>query len=146
MSRVADEYAVSGSEAGRVENVALLVGRVLMCVLFIHGGWGKLLAAGATQALFAKLGLPVPVLAWLVAVIVELIGGLAILLGLYARIAGIVLAVWCVATALVAHTNFADRNMEIHFWKNMAMAGGFLYVFVFGAGIYSLDRLRTRYR
>jgi len=130
----------------RIENLALLLARILMSCIFIHGGWSKLLAASATQAAFGQRGLPVPVLAWLVAVIVELIGGLALLFGLFARATGLVLAIWCVATALVAHTNFADRAQEIQFWKNMAMTGGFLYVFCFGAGIYSLDRLRTRYR
>jgi len=130
----------------RIENLALLLARILMSWIFIHGGWSKLLAASATQAAFGQRGLPVPVLAWPVAVIVELIGGLALLFGLFARATGLVLAIWCVATALVAHTNFADRAQEIQFWKNMAMTGGFLYVFCFGAGIYSLDRLRTRYR
>jgi putative oxidoreductase len=130
----------------RIENLALLLARILMSWIFIHGGWSKLLAASATQAAFGQRGLPVPVLAWLVAVIVELIGGLALLFGLFARATGLVLAIWCVATALVAHTNFADLAQEIQFWKNMAMTGGFLYVFCFGAGIYSLDRLRTRYR
>ena len=130
----------------RIENLALLLARILMSWIFIHGGWSKLLAASATQAAFGQRGLPVPVLAWLVAVIVELVGGLALLFGLFARATGLVLAIWCVATALVAHTNFADRAQEIQFWKNMAMTGGFLYVFCFGAGIYSLDRLRTRYR
>jgi putative oxidoreductase len=76
-----------------------------------------------------------------VAVSVELGGGLAILFGLFTRPAGAVLAVWCIATALVAHTHFADRNMQIHFMKNTAMAGGFLYVAVFGAGAWSLDAL-----
>lgn len=131
----------------RTENIAMLIARILMCWLFIEGGWGKLTNPGAIQAAFdQRYGLPVPVLAWLIAVLVEGLGGLAILFGLYARAAGLVLAIWCVATAFVGHSNWADRNMEIHFWKNMAMCGGFLYVFAFGAGIYSLDRLRTRYR
>jgi putative oxidoreductase len=131
----------------KTENWALLIGRVLMSWIFITGGWGKLMAAAATQAAFGdRYGLPAPMLAWLVAVVVELGGGLAILLGLYARAAGLILAVWCVATALVAHTNFADRMQEINFHKNMAMAGGFLFVFAIGAGLYSLDRIRLRYR
>jgi putative oxidoreductase len=66
-------------------------------------------------------------------------GGLAILFGLFSRLVVLVLAIWCVATALIAHTNFADRNQEIHFLKNMAMMGGFLYVAAFGAGAWSLD-------
>jgi putative oxidoreductase len=48
-----------------------------------------------------------------------------------------------VATALIAHTNFADRNQEVHFMKNMAMTGGFLYVAAFGAGAWSLDTWRA---
>jgi putative oxidoreductase len=131
----------------RTQNVSLLVARILMCVLFLEGGWGKLVNAGAIQTAFGqRYGLPLPILAWLIACIVELFGGLAVLFGVYARAAGLILAIWCIATALVGHTNFADRNQEIHFWKNMAMCGGFLYMFCFGAGIYSIDRLRTRYR
>lgn len=119
------------------ENGALLVGRLLLSAIFLSGGWTKLIAAAATQAAFAQRGLPLPQLAWIIAVVVELGGGLAILFGLFTRFAAIVLAIWCVATALVAHTNFADRNMEIHFFKNIAMTGGFLYVAVFGAGAWS---------
>jgi len=81
---------------------------------------------------------------WILAVVVELGGGLAILLGLFTRPIGLVLAIWCVATALIAHTNFADRNQEIHFLKNMAMMGGFLYVAAFGAGAWSLDARWSR--
>ena len=58
---------------------------------------------------------------------------------LFARPVGLVLAVWCVATTLIAHTKLADRNQEIHFLKNMAMMGGFLYVAAFGARAWSLD-------
>ena len=131
----------------KIQNFSLLIGRILMSWIFISGGWGKLFAATATQAAFGqRYGLPLPVIAWLVAVIVELGGGVALLVGLYMRCVGLVLAVWCVATAFVAHTNFAERIQEIQFHKNMAMAGGFLYVFAFGAGLYSLDRIRLRFR
>ena len=110
-----------------------------MSLLFIHGGWGKLLAPAATQAMLASHHLPMVKFGWILAVAVELGGGLAILLGLFTRPVGLVLAVWCVATALIAHTKFADRNQEIHFLKNMAMMGGFLYVAAFGARAWSLD-------
>ena len=121
------------------ENTAALLGRVAMSVIFIHGGWGKLLAPVATQAMLAGHHLPMVQLGWLLAVVVELGGGLAILIGLFTRPVGLVLAIWCVVTALIAHTNFADRNQEIHFLKNMAMMGGFLYVAAFGARAWSLD-------
>lgn len=126
------------------ENGTLLLGRVLLSALFISGGWGKLLAAAATQAAFAQRGLPFPAIAWIVAVVVELGGGLAVLFGLFTRFTAVVLAIWCVATALIAHTNFADRNMEIHFFKNIAICGGFLFVAVLGAGAWSLDAFSLR--
>jgi putative oxidoreductase len=121
------------------ENGTLLLGRVLMSLLFILGGWGKLMAPAATQAMLASHNLPLVQVGWVLAVVVELGGGLAILFGLFTRPVGLVLAIWCVATALIAHTNFADRNQEIHFMKNMAMTGGLLYVANFGAGAWGLD-------
>jgi putative oxidoreductase len=116
------------------ENAAALLGRIAMSVIFILAGWGKLLVPAATQAMLASHHLPMVQLGWILAVVVELGGGLAILLGILTRPVGLVLAIWCVATALIAHTNFADRNQEINFLKNMAMTGGFLYVAAFGAG------------
>jgi putative oxidoreductase len=83
-------------------------------------------------------------LGWLLAVVVELGGGLAILIGLFTRPVGLVLAISCVVTALIAHTNFADRNQEIDVLKNMGMMGGFLYVAAFGARAWSLDAWWSR--
>jgi putative oxidoreductase len=125
------------------ENLATLLGRILMCLLFVTGGWGKLLGAGAAQAMFAKYNLPMVQVAWIIAVVVELGGGLAILLGLFTRPVALVCAIWCVATALIAHTNFAERVQEIMFFKNMGMTGGFLYIAAFGAGAWSLDAKRS---
>ena len=121
------------------DNVAMLLGRALLSLLFIIGGIIKLLGPAATQAGFAKLGLPMVEAAWVLAVVVEVGGGLAMLLGLYARPIAVVLAIWCVATALIAHSHIAERAQEIQFFKNMGLTGGFLYVAVFGAGAWSLD-------
>jgi putative oxidoreductase len=122
----------------RTEELATLIARVIMSAPFIWAGYTKLASAAGTQAYFAKLGLPVPELAWSVAVAVELLGGLALFLGIQARVVGVVLAAWCIATAIAAHSNFSDSNMAIHFMKNVIMAGGFLYVAVFGAGAYTI--------
>ena len=65
-----------------------------------------------------------------------------LLVGFQARLAGLVLAVFCVVTALGFHSNFADQMQMINFMKNLAMAGGFLYVASFGAGPFSLDARR----
>jgi putative oxidoreductase len=92
--------------------------------------------------MMAKYGLPVPMLAYVVTVVIELLGGIALLLGFMTRPVAVVLGLWCIATALVAHANFGDPNMRAHFMKNVAMAGGFVYVWAFGAGSLSIDRWR----
>jgi putative oxidoreductase len=120
----------------------LMVGRIFMSAIFISGGLTKLIGAAASQAMMAKYGLPMPMLAWVITVIIELGGGLALVFGVATRPTATVLGLWCIATALVAHTNFADPNMRGHFMKNAA--GGFAYVAVFGAGAYSIDAWRKR--
>jgi putative oxidoreductase len=127
-------------------NGILLLARLLLSVLFLVDGWIMLTGAAATQAYFTRLGLPLPQLAWIIAVTIELAGGLAILFGLLVRPAAVILAIFCIATALIAHVNFADTDAQIHFIKNLAMAGGFLYVAVSGAGGWSLDTALARRR
>ena len=125
---------------------ALLVGRILASIIFILGGYGKLMAATATKAYFAKTGIPLPEIAYWVAVAVELGGGILLLLGLQTRLVALVLAVFCVATAVLAHADFGDRAQLINFNKNLAMAGGFLAFTAAGAGRYSLDALLRKGR
>ena len=100
----------------RTQDIALLLGRILMSWIFISGGWGKLLAATATQAAFGqRYGLPLPLLAWLVAVVVELGGGVALLLGLYTRCVGLVLAIWCVAPPLSPTPTLPSGSKKFNF-------------------------------
>lgn len=122
----------------RYDAVAAL-GRLLLSVIFVLAGFQKLLGFGSTVGMMTYYGLPLPFLATLVAVIIELGGGILLILGWQTRVVGLLLALWCIATALIAHTNFADQNMAIHFMKNIAMAGGFLQLVAFGAGAWSLD-------
>jgi len=120
--------------------VIALLGRVLMSAIFIEGGWGKLTHLAGTAGYMASHQLPLPYVAAIVAVVVELGGGLAILAGLRTRIAALVLALWCVATAFVAHYHPEDTGQMIHFMKNICMAGGFLQLVAWGAGRLSVDR------
>lgn len=128
------------------QNAALLLGRALAAAIFVIGGYGKLMAAVATQAGFAKLGLPMPHLVYPLVVAIELGGGLLLLLGLQTRFTAVVLGAYCIATALLAHANFGDRAQEINFLKNLCMCGGFLAFYVAGAGAYSLDARIGRQR
>jgi putative oxidoreductase len=118
---------------------ASLVGRLLIGLPFAMSGFGKLVAYGATTAYIASAGLPVPPLAYAVAVLVELGGGLLLIAGYQARSVALALAVFSVAAAVAFHSNFADQNQMIHFLKNVMMAGGLLQIVAFGAGAISLD-------
>ena len=118
---------------------ASLVGRLMIGLPFAMSGFGKLAAYGATTAYIASAGLPVPPLAWVIAVLLELGGGLLLIAGYQARSVALALAVFSLATAAAFHNNFADQNQMIHFLKNVMMAGGLLQIFAFGAGAFSLD-------
>jgi putative oxidoreductase len=126
-------------KSGAMDWVGLL-GRLLMSAIFIQAGVMKAMAPAATIAYFAKDGLPVPGAAYAVALLVEIGGGLLFLVGWRARLTALVLAIWCVATAMVAHYHPGERDQMIHFMKNVCMAGGFLQIVAFGAGRLSVDR------
>jgi putative oxidoreductase len=115
------------------------VGRVLIGLPFAMSGLGKLGSYGPTTEMIGAAGLPLPPLAYAVAVVVELGGGLLLIAGFQTRQVAIALALFCLATAVSFHSNFADQNQMIHFLKNVMMAGGLLQIAAFGAGAISLD-------
>jgi len=115
------------------------LGRLLMSSLFIWAGFGKLMNPSGTAQYFASYHLPVPdVLVWIV-IIIELIGGLMILVGFQTRWVALVLAIFCLITGFAIHLPAGDLPNMINFYKNLVMAGGFLYVFAYGAGALSVD-------
>jgi len=89
-----------------------------------------------------SVGLPFPELALAAAIAVEILGGAALIAGYRTRLIAGLLAVFSVVTALIFHSALADQNQFIHFFKNIAMAGGLLQVVAFGAGRFSLDARR----
>jgi putative oxidoreductase len=115
------------------------VGRLLIGLPFAMSGLGKLGAIGPTTEMIRAAGLPLPSLALVVAVVVELGGGLLLVAGFRTRIVAFVLALFAIATALSFHTNFADQNQMINFLKNVMIAGGLLQIVAFGAGAVSID-------
>ena len=116
-------------------------GRLLIGLPFAMSGFGKLSAAGPTRQFIEAAGLPFPLLALAIAIVVELGGGLALIFGYRTRFVAAVLAVFSVATALSFHTNFADQNQMIHFLKNVMITGGLLQIVAFGSGALSVDNL-----
>jgi putative oxidoreductase len=102
-------------------------------------GLGKLAAFGPSTAMIAAAGLPVPQLAFAVAVVFGLGGGLLLVAGYHARPVAMALALFSLPTAFSFHSNFADLNQMIHFLKNVIMAGGLLQIVAFGTGALSVD-------
>lgn len=117
-----------------------LIGRILLAVIFLLSGVNKLFAPGPTQAYIAAAGLPAPLLAYIVALVVEIGGGVLLVIGWQTRWAALALAAFTLVAALGFHSNFAEQNQMIHFLKNVAIAGGLLQVFAFGAGAFSIDK------
>ncbi|MEW9806981.1 DoxX family protein [Mesorhizobium marinum] len=136
--------SVTAGHAGTsgAASLAILVGRVLLSVMFILAGYSKLTAIAGTAGWFESLGIPLPAVAVVVSGLVELVGGLAILVGFQTRLAALVLAAFTVAATLIAHTDLADQMQQLLFMKNFAVTGGFLVLAAAGAGALSVDARR----
>lgn len=118
------------------------VGRIIIALIFIMSGLTKLGAAEQTQGYIASVGLPFPLLGYLIALATEIGVGLLLLVGYQTRIAAAWLAVFTVATAVFFHNNFADQNTMINFLKNLMITGGLLQIVATGATALSLDARR----
>ena len=118
------------------------LGRLLIALIFVMSGLSKIAAPAATIAYIQSSGAPFAPAAFAIAVLVEVIGGLTLLVGFQTRIAAGALAIFTLAAAVLFHNNMADQNQMIHFLKNIAITGGLLQVIAFGAGPFSLDNRR----
>ena len=121
-----------------------LPARLLRAALFLLSGFGKVTAVAAAQAYMAAYGVS-GIQLWPAAAL-EIGGGILLLLGLELRPLGLVLAGWCLLTALIVHIAFADRNQAVNLLKNLAMAGDFLLLAERGASTYGLDSLLSSWR
>ena len=118
----------------------LPLARLLMSSLFVWDGIVQLRNPGGTAQYFASVHIPVPNIAVWISILVHLLGGLALLAGFYSRWAAALLVLVCLGTAFGVHLPAGDQDNMIHFYKNLVMTGGFLYVIAFGPGGLSLDR------
>jgi putative oxidoreductase len=116
-----------------------VVARVLMAQMFIISGWQKLLGYSGTEGYFASLGIPMASVVTPLVILIELGGGLALLLGFKTRWVAAVIALFTLGAALVAHLDFADQAQAINFMKNLAIAGGLLMFVRYGGGAASID-------
>jgi putative oxidoreductase len=120
--------------------------RLLMCSLFIWDGVLQLRDPAGTMNYFTSLNVPSPQIAVRVSIAVHLLGGAAILVGFMTRWAAGLLILLCLGTAFGVHLPAGDMENMTNFYKNLVMAGGFLYVIAFGPGALALDSRMTDVR
>lgn len=131
-----------------LQNPLALVGRILIALLFIPAGFGKISGFAGTVGYATSVGMPMPTVAVAVGLLIELLGGLALLFGFGTRIAALALAVFTLAASFFFHAYWAlpaDQQMmqQLLFFKNVAVTGGLLAFTAFGAGAWSVDGARS---
>ena len=123
----------------------ILLGRVLMMLLFVISGWGKLTGFQGTVGYMGTVGAPMPMVAAAIAVVMEFGVGIALLIGFWTRPLALLMALFVLGTALIAHTFWnvegamQTANM-VQFYKNLSIMGGLLLLAVTGAGRYALQK------
>ncbi len=125
-----------------------LSGRILLALMFLVSGYGKLMNLEGTAGFIASGGLPAPALLAVVVGLLELLGALALIAGYRVRIAGLLLALFTIAASVVFHDYWSAPSAQqfvtqLLFMKNMSVAGGMLLVSALGAGPFSLDARRA---
>ena len=126
----------------KLQELSAPIGRLFLSMIFIFSGFTKITGYAATQGYMESMGVPGMLLPLVIAV--ELLGGIAILLGFKARLVAILMAGFSIVSALLFHQFWIDESQMNPFMKNIAMAGGFLMIFAHGAGAYSIDNSNTR--
>jgi putative oxidoreductase len=130
-----------------LQNPLSLIGRILLAVLFVPAGFGKIGGFAGTVGYATAMGLPAPTVGVAAALVIELFGGLALLIGYRTRVAAIALAVFTLVASFFFHAYWAvpaEQQMvqQLMFFKNIAIVGGLLAFAAFGAGGFSLDAKR----
>lgn len=118
-----------------------LAARILLAHIFVVSGYGKIAGYAGTQAYMASKGMPGELLP--LVILLELGGGIAIVMGFMTRWTALALAVFCVLSGLLFHFDLANQGQTINLMKNFAMAGGFLLLAQTGAPYLSIDALRS---
>jgi putative oxidoreductase len=130
-----------------LQNPLSLAGRLLFALLFLPAGISKLTGFAGTVGYITSVGLPAPALAAGCALSLELIGGLALVLGAGTRVAALALALFTLVASFFFHNYWAvpeaqQMVQQLMFFKNIAVVGGLLSVAAWGAGAWSVDALR----
>ncbi|UJW82166.1 DoxX family protein [Hydrogenophaga sp. SL48] len=131
-----------------LQNPLALISRLLLAALFLPAGIGKITGFEGTVGYIASVGLPMATAGAVAAIVVEVLGGLALLVGFGTRWAALVLALFTLTASFFFHNYWAvpaeqQFMQQLLFMKNVGVTGGLLALAAFGAGAFSLDARRT---
>jgi putative oxidoreductase len=129
-----------------INDEVILAARLLLATLFLIFGWRKLRDYSGTVSQMVQLDVPMPVLAAAIAVFMELPVAFAVAVGAFARLSALLLVLYTLGTALIGHHYWTVKSADYvdsmdSFYKNLSIMGGFLLLYVTGAGRYSVDVL-----
>jgi len=121
----------------QLQKLTAPVARILLSLIFVTSGFGKISAYAGTQQYMETMGVPGALLPLVIAL--EVLGGLAVMVGWHTRVFAFLLAGFSLLSAMLFHANFGDQMQMIMFMKNLSIAGGFLLMVALGGGAYALD-------
>lgn len=123
-----------------VRKYSPVIGRVLIALIFVLSGFGKIMNFNGTLGFMQSVGIPFTAFALVIVIAIELLGGIFLILGLKTKWVTGILIIYTAIAALIFHTNFADQNQMAHFMKNLAIIGGLILIANYGPGRFSLDK------
>lgn len=126
----------------KLDDVGVLVTRILMPILFIFTGWEKITGYAGTQQYMEAMGVPGALLP--LTILLEFGGGLAILFGFLTRTTALITAAFTILTAFLFHSNFSEGVNSLMFLKNISISGGYLLLAITGPGAFSIDRMLNK--
>ena len=134
---------------GQSRHLLLLIARIALAVLFIIFGYPKLIGFSGTVQYMTSLGAPMPMLAAIIAVVMEVPAAILIVLGFFTRPLAVLFIFYTLGTAVIGHhywdmTGDAALPNMINFYKNISIAGAFLLLAITGPGAYSIDRVLNK--
>lgn len=116
-----------------------LVGRILLGLIFVLSGLTKITGFESTQLQMAAQGVPLTAVLLVGAILVEVLGGLSIILGFWARTGAAALVLFLIPATLIFHTDFSQQTQLIMFLKNLSIMGGLLLLIAYGSGVYRVQ-------
>lgn len=126
----------------KLQDLSAPIGRLFISMIFIFSGFSKITGYAATAGYMESVGVPSILLPLVIAL--ELLGGIAVLIGFKARLISLLFVGFNIVSALIFHQFWNDESQMNPFMKNIAMAGGFLMIFAHGPGAYSIDNNNMR--